>query len=325
MKKKFIFLTIFGTYLLFILSTPIGLAISSEISFDVVEKEIVEPIKHSESKDITFKVKFKLELGNFMKRFYLNRRIGRVLAFGLFQGFFFKILKQIPKAKLNLSVQTPDWCQAELNNYEVELGYNNEFEEAEVKLSFSINENAPAFETEEIIIKADYLGVGSINAISNMTNISFMPAYISNMSVEAADNFTITPLKEIMIPLNVTNNGNGKSMVNITNNDLDNWNITSDKENIIEVGETKEIMISIKAPKKFDNETITFTLEPISTVENVDNNYRLGNNVEFSITFYNDGSLKEDDNEIDITSIIIIAFVVIIILVIVFLLMRKKE
>ncbi len=325
MKQKFIFLTIIGTYLIFILSAPIALAITSEISFDVKINEIVEPIQPSQTNEISFKLKYKLELGALGKMFYLNRRIGRMIAFGFFKLYFFKFLIQKPSANLTLSVDNPSWCQAELDEYEFEFKYNNVYEEADVKLSFTINENAPAFQREEIIITADYLGVGSIDAKSNSTNISFMPAYVSNISVEAVNNFTVTPLKQIMIPINITNNGNGQSKVNVIDFDKENWNITPDQDNIIDIGETKEIMISITPPKKFDNESITLTFDPISTVENVNNSYRQGKSVDFSITFYNDGSLEKDDDDIDITSIIIISFVVIIILIIVFLLLRKKE
>ncbi|UCF50322.1 MAG: hypothetical protein JSU91_02240 [Thermoplasmatales archaeon] len=325
MKKKFIFLTIMGTYLFFILSAPIGLAISSQIEFEIVENEIVEPIKPSESKVIDFKVKFKLDLGSIGKMFYLNRRIGRILAFGFFQLYFFKFLKQIPPATLNLTVQAPNWCEAELNNYEVELSYNNEFEEADVKLSFTIDEDAPALKEENILIKADYLGVGTISPSFNSTNISFMPAYISNISVDTVTNFTIPPLKETMIPVNITNNGNGECSVNILGFEQSDWNITTVQDNIIGIGETKKIMIVVTPPKNFDNQSITFTFEPVSTVDDVNISYRQGTNVDFSITFYNDGSLKEDNEDIDITSIIIIAFVLIIILIIVFILLRKKE
>ena len=325
MKKKFIFLTIMGTYLFFILSTPISLAISSEIEFEIGENEIVEPIKPSESKSIDFKVKFKLDLGTIAKMFYLNRRIGRMIAFGFFQLYFFKILKKIPPAMLNLTVQAPDWCEAELDNYEVEISYNNVFEEADVKLSFIINENAPALKEENIKINANYPGVGTISSSSNLTNISFMSAYVSNISVDTKTNFTIPPLKETMIPVNITNNGNGECIINITGFEQDDWNVTPEQDNIIGVGETKEIMILVKPPKKFDNQSITFTFDPISTVEDVDSSYRQGTNVDFSIIFYNDGSLKEDNEDIDITSIIIIAFILIIIVIIVFILLRKKE
>jgi hypothetical protein len=325
MKKKFIFLTIMGTYLFFILSAPIGLAISSEIEFQIVENEIVEPIIPSESKVIDFKIKFKLDLGAIGKMFYLNRRIGRMIAFGFFKLYFFKILVQKPLANLTMTVDAEDWCQVELDSSFIELEYNNEFEEADVKLSFTINEDAPALEEENILIKADYLGVGTISPSSNSTNISFMPAYISNISIDTVTNFTIPPLKETMIPVNITNNGNGECSVNILGFEQEDWNITPEQDNIIGIGETKEIIIFVTPPKNFDNQSITFTFEPVSTVDDVNISYRQGTNVDFSIIFYSDGSLKEDNEDIDITSIIIIAFVLIIILIIVFILLRKKE
>jgi len=327
MKKKFILLTVIITYLTFVLSSPVGLAISSDISFDIEDKEIEEPIKFSESKVISFKVKYRLDVGFLGKCFYLNRRIGRVLAFGFFKLYFFKFLNPLPNALLNLSVDIndQDWLQAELDKYEVELKYDNVYQEADVKLTFSLKENAPALKKSEIIIIADFLGTeGSIDATSNSTNISFMPAYISNISIQADTNFTISPLKEAMISINISNSGNGESRVRLTGFEKENWSITPNLENItLGIQESQQMMIGIIPPKKFDNETITFTFEPFSTVESVNSSYRQGKSVDFSITFYNDGSSKEDEN-IDITIIIIIALVVIIILIIVFLIFRKK-
>jgi hypothetical protein len=325
MKKKFIYLTIIGTYLIFILSAPIGLAISSEIEFDIGETEIVDPIKPSESNELTFNVKFKLNLSGLQKIFYFNRRIGRVIAFGLLQGYFFRFLKQLPKANVSLSVEKPVWCQADINEIFVELDYDNVFQEAQLKLTITPDNNAPALQKGDITIIASYPGVGSIDGSTITTNISFMPAYVSNISVEAKSNYSIPPKKQSILSINVTNNGNGESKVNLSGFDKEDWNITTYQENIIDSGETKEIIIGVKPPKNFDNESISFTLEPVSTAKNVDNKYLLGENVEFSIIFYNDGSLKDEEDDIDITSVIIIAFVLIIILIIVFLLLRKKE
>lgn len=325
MKKKFILLTVIVTYLTFIFSAPIGLAISSDIAFEVGEPEIDEPIKPSESKEITFKVKYRLEVDNLAKRFYLNRRIGRMFAFGFFKLYFFKWIKQIPPVNLSLSVKSPEWCQVELDNYVVEFDYDNVYQEKEVKLTFSLDENAPALQRGDIEIEAIFSGEkGSIEAASNSTNISFISDYISNISIEADTNFTIPPLKETMIPINISNNGNGESIVNIAGYEKEKWNITPDQESItIDVNGKKQIMISITPPKKFNNESITFTFNPISTVEGVDDNLRQGTSVDFSITFYNDGSLKEDD-DIDITSVIIISFVIIIIIIVVFILLRRR-
>ena len=105
MKKKIILLTVIGIYLTFALSSPIVLAedtsednggsgiFSSEIQFDV-DSEIEEPIQPTGSKEISFKVKFKLlNIGPIAKWFFFNRRIGRVIMFGALQGYFFRFLK----------------------------------------------------------------------------------------------------------------------------------------------------------------------------------------------------------------------------------------
>ena len=313
-----------GIYLIFTLSAPIGSAFPSEIAFDVTEKEINEPIKPSESKDLTVNVKFKLDIGGLLKRFYLNRRIGRVIAFGFFNGYFFKFLSQ-PKANISFSIENPEWCQVNLSENYVELDYSTEFQEAILSVTFTLDKNAPALQKGDIKITANYPGEGKISETTNSTNISFMPAYVSNLTAVAKSNYTITPQKENIISINVTNNGNGESIVNVSGFEKDNWNITPDQDNIIDVGETKEIKIRVTPPKKFDNETFSFTLEPISSVNNIDYSYRQGKNVELSILFLNDGSLKEENNnDIDITSAIIIAFVIIIIFIIIFLLLRKK-
>ena len=326
MKKKFILLTVISIYLTFILTSPIVLAISSEISFEV-DTEIEEPIKPEESKEIGFKVKYKLNITEFAKRFYFNRRIGRVMMLGLFQGYFFKILRsQLPKAHLNLSVSNPNWCEADLSNYEVEIKYNNVFEVAEATCKITLNETVPALEKTDIIITANYSGIGRIGPNSNSTNISFMPAYVSNINVEAEKELTIPPLKETMVPINITNNGNGETSVSIQVTNQENWNIIFEQEEItIDVGVTKQVMMSVTPPKGFNNITIPITFAPISTVEDIDESYRKGTHVNFGITFINDGSLEEDDDVLDLTTVLIIAFIIIIVIILVEIILKKRK
>jgi hypothetical protein len=321
MRKKLLLLTLIGTYFTFILFTPLTPAISSEISFEI-DTEIEEPINPGDSKEISLKIKYKLNISDFAKRIYLKRRIGRMIAFGL--GYIIKF-RPLPKAKLNLSIDKPEWCEAELDNYEFEFTYNNKYEEKETKLTLTLNENATALQKSEIKIIADYLGIGTINPTSNSTTISFMPAFISDIFVEAELEHTIPPLKETLIPINITNNGNGEGIVNIQILDQEKWNITLDQDDIIiGVGEEKQVMMTVKPPKNFDNVTIHLTFEPLSIVEDVESSYRNGTNVDFGITFYNDGSLKEED-ELDLTMILIIGFIIIIALIIVVLIFKKKE
>ena len=334
--KKIMLFTVIGIYLTFGLFSPVVLAedtpennsgsglFTPEIEFDI-DSEIEEPISTSESKDITFKVKFKLNLGSIAYRFFFNRRIGRAIMFGF--TYFFKFLNQLPKVNLTLSVEAPDGYQAELDKEQVELDYNNEFEEADVKLTINLDEDVKALQKMDVKIKADFPGQGSITAFSNNTTVSFMPDYVSNISVELDSELSIPPLKESMVPINITNNGNGESSVKISINDfgLNNWNITFDQDDItIGVGQTKSAMMFVKPPKEFSTETLTLTFTPSSTVEDVDDSYRQGDSVDSSITFNNDGS-SEEDEEFDVTMVLIIGIVVLIVFVLIAFFLKKRK
>ncbi len=334
--KKILLLTVIGIYLTFGLFSPVVLAedapenntglslFTPEIEFDI-DSEIEKPISTSESKDITFKVKFKLNLGSIAYRFFINRRIGRAIMFGF--TYFFKLLNQLPKVNLTLSVEAPDGYQVELDKEKVELDYNNEFEEADVKLTITLDDDVIALQKMEVKIKADYHGLGSISAFSNNTTISFMPDYVSNISVELDSELTIPPLKETMVPINITNNGNGESsvIISIKNFNQNNWNITFDQEEItIGVGQTKSAMMYVKPPKEFNFQTLTLTFTPTSTVEDVDDSYLQGDSVDSSITFNNDGSLK-DDEEFDVTMILIIAIVILIVFVVIAFFLKNRK
>jgi len=165
--------------------------------------------------------------------------------FGFFKFYFFKYLRvQPPKANLTLSVDKPDWCEVELNKNAVEFDYKNGLKDEEIIVTINVNENAPALQKSEIKIFADCEGLKKIDATSNSTNISFMAAYVSNISIDAEKNFTIPPLKETIIPINITNNGNGEGIVSIQILDQEKWNITLEQEDVvIGVGEEKQIMI----------------------------------------------------------------------------------
>ena len=144
-----------------------------------------------------------------------------------------------------------------------------------------------------------------------------MPAYVSNLSVDIDSELTIPPQKVTTVPINITNNGNGQSSVSISIKtfEQENWNISFDKEEItIDIGKTEIIYMDVKPPKEFDNVPLTLTFTPASTVEDVDDTLRQGDSVDSIVTFYNDGSLKDDEG-LDLTMIIIIAIIVLIIIV----------
>jgi hypothetical protein len=129
-----------------------------------------------------------------------------------------------------------------------------------------------------------------------------------------------------MVPINITNNGNGESSVRISikNFGQNNWNITFDQDEItIGVGQTKSAMMYVKPPKEFDIEPLTLTFTPTSTVEDVDDSYLQGDSVDSIITFNNDGSLEEDEG-LNVTMVFIIAIVVLIVFVLIAFILKKR-
>jgi hypothetical protein len=326
--KKIILLTVIGIYFTFALSSPIILAednggsgfFTPVIEFEDIP-EFEEPIPLSASQEIEFKVKFKLNLSSLAKQIFFNRRIGRAVMFGF--SYFFKF-NELPKANLSLSFEKPDWCDVELDKEKVEFEYNNEFEEAEVKGTITLNETAPALEKDDIIITASYPGLGRVEANSKDMIISIMPKYESNIDVEAKIYHHIPPLKETKIPINITNNGNGQSRVRIDISDLNKWNITLDQEEItVDIGETKQVKLSVTPPEGFKNNTIPLTFIPVSTVEDVDELFLEDDNVVFDIVLIYDHSL--DNDELDFTMILTIALIIIIVIVLLAIIFKKRK
>ena len=338
MNKKIITLVILGMFLSTTLTSSIAMAndsseseedngiFESEIRLEG-DTEIEEPIKPTESEEGEITVKYKLNIENFAKWFFFKRRIGRMVMFGL--PYIFKIIR-LPKAIVNLSIiDKPSWCEAELKPNTVEFDFDNVFKENTVKLTFSINETAPALEESGITIEAEfkYSGNGSLKATVNTTTISFLPEYVSELDINATEIKEIPPAKKTTIPINITNKGNGETILDVDVVDPpENWNISIDPEGmIIPVDKESQINLVVIPPKGFGEETVDLTITPRSTSEDVDDKYLEGDPQSFSITLVNDGSLEEGEGlGIDTILLIVIIVVIILILVAAILLKRKK-
>ena len=339
MKKKIITLVILGMFLSTTLTSSIAMvnndSSESEEDNEIFESEIrlegdteiEKPINHTKSEEIEITVKYKLNIENFAKWFFFKRRIGRMVMFGL--PYIFKIIR-LPKAIVNLSIiDKPSWCEAELKPNTVEFDFDNVFKENTVKLTFSINKTAPALEESGITIEAEfkYIGNGSLKSATNTTTISFLPEYLSELDINATEIKEIPPAKKTIIPINITNKGNGETILDVdVVNPPENWNISIDpKGMIIPVDNESQINLVVIPPKGFDEEIIDLTITPRSTFEDVDDKYLEGDPQSFSIILVNDGSLKVGDElGIDTTLLIIIIVVIILILIAAILLKRKK-
>lgn len=300
--------------------------IGSEISINATPSQINQPIDPSGTAVIKVTVKYKLDIGNFVNWFLLKRRIGRFVLFGF--GYISK-LKPLPSAEIDMTVQQPDWCIATINPSNVSLEISNTFKEAGAEVTFSIvNASAHALELNYITINAEFKQNWRIKGSSNQTSIPFMLAYVSKISAVTESVNYISPINKSIIPINITNNGNGETIVNVQlENQSQNLNISIDQENItLAIGETNQVNLVITPGKNFENETIALKLIPKSTSNaNVDNKYLQGTPISLSMTLINNSPKKEEGGISGEILVIAVILAVALIIIVILLLKHKKQ
>lgn len=316
------------------LKIPLNIPIVvSEIRINATTSQINEPIATlSGTKPIDVTVKYKLDIGKFANWFLFKRRMGRALLFG--PKYALKFLTKIPSAEINLTVECPDWCTATIDNSKVNVGISNSFSQAKAKVTFSVvNSSGHALELNYITVKAEFKSNWRIKGSVNETKISFMSAYLSSISanIEMLKNKTELPISSVnktTIPIDITNSGNGDTIINVNvENPPENWNISTDSENItIPVGETKQINLIINPDENFENETITLKLTPRSTsTADVENKYLQGEPVYLSINLLNGSPKKEEGGIPGELLIIVVIIATVLIIAAILLLERKKQ
>ena len=298
---------------------------SPEISLEL-DSQLDEPISPSDTKTIDVTVKYRVDLSGLAAKFYFNTRIGRFLLFG-----FEYILKRSgePSAKIDLSVECPDWCEATIEPSNVSIKTSTAFKDAEpVQLTISVDEDAPPLELGDITITAKSKALGSIAESTNKTTISVMASYSSSLEINATSAIEIPPINETTIPINITNNGNGETRVQASiETSPENWSISLVEENItISVGETKKIDLIVEPVKNFENETIQIKFTSMSTSdENVSDTYLQGETLLLDVTLSNDGSLKQEDEFPVFEVAAIVAVILIAAIAIIVLLLRRRK
>jgi len=248
-----------------------------------------------------------------------------------------KILKN-KNANIEISVESSvNWASATITPDKLEANITSNSQNVIIKpiVSISLSEDAYANEQCKIIIKAKIEKIkGPLNLFTyvleseNITSsIAVIVGYVPKINVEP--DFTekeIPPLNTTNIPINITNIGNGKSNVNIKLlNSSDHLNVSLPDSIILEVEESKQIIVKVKPDKKFNLEYLNISFTP-SYYEEPNNQYYTGNPTNLSFILENDGSYKKesDFNSLDITIILICSIIIIIILGIFYLLKKKK-
>jgi hypothetical protein len=227
-------------------------------------------------------------------------------------------------------VNTPEWCDASLSNPLAQLSFDNT-EPYESSLTVTVTEEAPAFTQGVVTIKAKSQDISGfffkrVNAAEAEFDVSFIIGYWPVLSLELKDSFwKIPPVKQKEIPITLKNIGNGPTKVNIYIEEIPKkWDITYPKS--VSLGSavfggdsvTKEILIKVRPPKYFKNETINVTI----THHYIGRPDLEGQPTNILFTFENDGSIEE---EMDFTLIIIIGVLILIIFAYIIRNSRKKK
>jgi hypothetical protein len=340
MKKRIILFTILLTFISPIIISPI---ISAEVTSRIninTDAEIETPLKIEEQKEIDIEINYKLNVDFFTNIFYRTRlgRIGRGFLFG--RDYIFPLVTRLrygtrfPSVTLNLSLESPEWCKANFEQWEFQLTMDAGILDGKTKtakLTFILNESAPALKNESIEITAKTNGLGVlIQAASNSLSIPVIPEYISDLNVSEINESKIPPLKNHSVPINITNNGNGETSVSFEIEKPDGWNVSFDPEElIIPTTETKQMTLTvINPPKDFVNETLTLTIKPKSTEEyEEDPSVLNGSPVTLELTFINDKSEKDGDEDtiIDISLVIVVLLVIIFVIIAFFFIKKRRE
>lgn len=334
MKKRIILLSIFTIYISSIVMSPIiNAATTSQI--DLATDALFEkPINIEEQKEIEIQVSYKLNVGTVMNLIF-NTFLARGI---LFKGvYFIPILQRLipaPSITVNLSIESPEWCKANLEPSEFQFTMDKAITNGKTettKLTYTLKDSATALVNESIKINANSNAIGRVPAATNTFSVPIVPVYISDIVAEAESEFSISPLENYSFPINITNNGNGETGVSFEINKPDNWNISySSEEIVIPINETKQMTLTvINPPKDFVNETLLLTIKPKSTVEGYEGaaSDLEGTTITIDFTFNNDGSLKDDDNDIviDVTLLIVILLIAVVLIIFLFFFIYSKK
>lgn len=297
---------------------------NTETVVEIDKKDIPDetPLTLNETINLDLVVKFKFEKPWFIPTFLLNTGIGKWI--------LFRDKNANMTVNLSLSVESPDWVDAELGQQQINFDLNTEFQENQVKLSLTPSKNAPALQKTDIKIKASFTPIETWGLIESDNESSFNitaeyePLIKHDFAVNLTDSTVlITPGEINLIPLNLSNQGNGeltKISLNVTNVTQDKgWNISFEPASVnVENDEIKSVVLKVYAPKNFDRETIelTFTPELISDADITEEQYLKPGSKTIEITLENDGSLKTEENGLLELDNLLIAIIFLIILAI---------
>jgi len=111
-------------------------------------------------------------------------------------------------------VEAPDWCKATILPNKLGIPVSNDWQSKNINLSLVINENAFAFSTGKIKIKASASRVGAVDGITVTHDITFTPGYLPFLKINPLNNFDLVGPKDTAnFDIEIENLGNAKTRV----------------------------------------------------------------------------------------------------------------
>ncbi|KYK29294.1 hypothetical protein AYK20_05710 [Thermoplasmatales archaeon SG8-52-1] len=245
--------------------------------------------------------------------------------YGVNYGGFFKNLAQLfyqfhKNKQVNIKLEIVDhssWCTPTLFNDVITTKVGEAGETGlQAILNLRLDIDAPAYASGFVEVKVTVPKVGMIDGYSNTFTLEFTPAYVPLIKSKLPEgyHYIITPYNETVIPIEITNLGNGITKVRAEIvNASERWNL-SISDVYLDIGITATTYLKVTADHNFENESITIGFTPqraqgteVGTIQFVD------------LFFENDGSYKKVEKglEIDITLLLILIIILLIIIIIV--------
>ena len=299
---------------------------TTKISLD---NDFSKPLSLNSSHSVNVTVSFKFELPQFFPKLLLETKIGKWI---IFRNQNHNMMVDI---KLNID-KIPEWCDVELENKTITINnITTEAKTIKTKLNIKIKNDAPALEKGTIELSAKFESDPNwgLTLSEDKINFTILPEYIGlinaefNLSKNTTEIILSSDKNTTLLPLYITNIGNGESLITIKIKEIQqNWNISIEPpETKLSPGKTEIININITTPQTKKRQTMNLTLEITSksTSEiDIDENYLQGQTLELS----NLKLIKQEATEkIDFTIITLGLFVILISLIVILFFFKKKK
>jgi len=210
--------------------------------------------------------------------------------------FFLFVKDKQVNIKLSISYQ-PTWCEASLSQDTIGATVTDKEKTLSTKLIISLTENAPAYSLDKINIK---------------------------LELPLGDTYKIAPYNKTIIPIKITNIGNGKTKIfTEIENASEKWDANLTDSIIIDIDNTDTINLVITTDNKYDQAEIKLKFTPAYA----DNIEEKGESQSIILLIENDGSYVEKESAagIDLTAFIIALVIIVLIIGIIFTILQKKE